>query len=259
MERQGREYLFQLEKLTVKWKEVLPSEMKLFVHVGHSSIEESRQLAVHAKFIGADAIASIAPGFFKPDDVESVINWCAPIASEAPEIPFYFYHMPSMNGVHLNIAGFIKEVKERIPNFAGVKFTYETMGEYFESVKSNPELNILWGRDEMLLGALAMGAKGAVGSIYNIVTPLFLKLMDQFENGNLEEAQNLQYHIIKLINILVKEGNFFSSLKGALALQGIPISLQTRVPLRTLSQKQFDCFSREILDWDSLYGYEFFK
>jgi len=245
------------EKLAVKWKESLPSEMMLIIHVGHTSLEESIQLTRHAVTSGADAVASIAPGFFKPDSIHDVINWCTPIAAAAPDLPFYFYHMPSMNGVHLNIANFIAEAKARIPNFAGVKYTFETMGDYFESVRDNPELNILWGRDEMLLGALAMGAEGAVGSIYNIVNPLFLKMIEHFNNSELEEAQKIQFQIIKLINIIVKGGNFFSSLKGALSLQGVPILPNTRVPLRTLTQKESERFREDIRDWESRYGNSF--
>lgn len=246
------------KELAVQWHDVLPKGMKLFVHTGQTSIEESKELAHHAQTVGADAVASIAPGFYKPNSIDDIINWCAPIASTAPELPFYFYYMPSMNGVHMNIRHLLEKIKTRIPNFAGVKFTFETMGEYFETVTCNPELNILWGRDEMLLGALAMGAKGAVGSIYNIVSPLFLNLIKCFEIGKLKESQNIQFKIIKLINIINKSDNFFSSLKGALALQGIPISLKTRVPLRTLTEEQSRVLIKNLQNWNKENSLNFF-
>ncbi|MBF9017628.1 MULTISPECIES: dihydrodipicolinate synthase family protein [unclassified Oceanispirochaeta] len=236
-------------QLAEQWRRVLPREMLLIVHVGHSSAEESRELALHAGRIGADAVASIAPGFYKPSNMDDLINWCDPIASAVPELPFYFYHMPSMNGVNMNIAKLIPKIKAHIPNFAGVKYTFETMGDYFESVQSNPELNILWGRDEMLLGALAMGAKGAVGSIYNIASPLFLKMIENYDNLEIDAAQVLQFQIIKLINIIVKNGNFFSSLKKVLALQGVPISYTTRAPLGTLTEDQSKELVDSLQDW----------
>lgn len=245
-------------ELAEQWKKVLVPEMMLFVHVGHLSAQESRTLAVHAEHIGADAIAAIAPGFYKPGNREDLINWCDSIASAAVNLPFYFYHMPSMNGVHLNIAKLLAEVKARIPSFAGVKYTFETMGDYFESVQSSPELNILWGRDEMLLGALAMGARGAVGSIYNIATPLFLKIIESFENGDIEKARNLQFQIIQLINIIVKNDNFFSYLKRVLAMQGVPISSITRSPLRTLTEEENLSLGNDLRDWKRQYNYELF-
>jgi N-acetylneuraminate lyase len=118
------------EQLAAEWRKVLPAGMKLFVHVGHNAQVESQRLARHAQSIGADAIATMAPGFFKPVGVDGVVNWCAPIAAAAPELPFYFYHMPSMNGVNLSIANFLPRAADRIPNLAGIKFTFEAMGDY---------------------------------------------------------------------------------------------------------------------------------
>ena len=37
--------------------------------------------------------------------------------------------------------------------------------------------DVLWGTDEMLLSALATGARGAVGSTYNYAAPLYLKII----------------------------------------------------------------------------------
>src|SRR6185369_4332833 len=47
------------------WRAALPPGLKLIVHVGHLSLAESCALAEHAQQIGADAIATIAPSFFK--------------------------------------------------------------------------------------------------------------------------------------------------------------------------------------------------
>lgn len=45
----------------------------------------------------------------------------------------------------------------RIPNLAGVKYTHETLAAYFEALRlDHGRYDMLWGRDEMLLGALAM-------------------------------------------------------------------------------------------------------
>jgi len=68
------------EQLAVEWRRVLPAGMKLFVHVGHNSLPDcQRRLARHAQAIGADAIAAIAPGFFKPAGVAGLVEWCVPI------------------------------------------------------------------------------------------------------------------------------------------------------------------------------------
>lgn len=52
------------------WRAATPPGLKLIVHVGHLSLTESCALARHAQEIGADAIATIAPCFFKPAGAE---------------------------------------------------------------------------------------------------------------------------------------------------------------------------------------------
>ena len=118
------------EQLAAEWRQQLPAGMRLFVHVGHNSLAECQRLARHAQSIRADAIAAIAPSFFKPGGVAGLVEWCAPIAAAAPNLPFYFYHMPSMSGVQVSVSEFLPRAAERIPNLAGVKFTHEALADY---------------------------------------------------------------------------------------------------------------------------------
>lgn len=220
------------EQLAAEWRRVLPSGMKLFVHIGHNSLGDAQRVGRHAQTIGADAVAAIAPSFFKPAGVEGVIDWCSSVAAAAPELPFYYYHMPAMSGVALNIAEFLQRVGDRVPNLAGIKFTFEAMGDYCAAVRlGNGRYDVLWGRDEMLLGALAMGARGAVGSTYNVAGPLYRGIIAAFDRGDLPAAQVQQARAIAMINALVATGHFFAALKALLRLQGVPITPRVRLPL----------------------------
>jgi N-acetylneuraminate lyase len=212
--------------------------MRLFVHVGHHSLADCQRLARYAQAIGADAIAAIAPGFFKPTGISGLVEWCVPVAAAAPELPFYFYHMPSMSGVNVSIAEFLPRAAERIPNLAGVKFTFEAMGDYMEARSvDGGRFDVLWGRDEMLLGALAMGAEGAVGSTYNVIAPMYLHLIEAFRRGDLHAARNVQVQAIAVINALVATGNFFAALKAMLCAQGVPITPAVRLPLAPVAEE----------------------
>jgi len=220
------------EQLAAEWRRVLPSGMKLFVHIGHNSLGEAQRLGRHAQTIGADAVAAIAPSFFKPVGMEGVINWCSSVAAAAPELPFYYYHMPSMSGVSLNIAEFLQRVGDRVPTLAGIKFTFEALGDYCAAARlENGRYDVLWGRDEMLLGALAMGARGAVGSTYNVAGPLYRRIIAAFDRGDRAAAQAQQARAIAMIQALVATDHFFAALKALLRLQGVPITPRVRLPL----------------------------
>jgi len=220
------------EELAESWQAAVPEGMRFFVHVGHNSVGEACRLAAHAERIGADAIGLMAPGFYRPVALASLVDFCAEVAAAAPSLPFYFYHMPSMNGVTLRVAAFLRAAASRIPNLAGVKFTFEAMDDFQECLAMDEgRFDVLWGRDEMLLGALATGARGAVGSTYNVAAPHYRQIVEAFEVGDLAEARELQLQAIAMINAMVATGHFFVALKSMLREQGVPISPRVRLPL----------------------------
>ncbi len=228
------------ERLAAEWRRVLPTGMKLFVHVGHNCLDDARRLTTHAQAIGADAVAALAPGFFKPAGLSGLVDWCAALAAAAPSLPFYFYHIPSMNGVNLSVARFFEQAGPRIPNLAGAKFTFEAMSDYLEALQlENGRYDLLWGRDEMLLGALATGARGAVGSTYNIAAPLYLKIIAAFERGDWATARATQAQAVAMINTMVATGNIFQAIKAMLRQQGVPIRPVVRLPLPAMPESNF--------------------
>ena len=72
----------------------------------------------------------MASPFPKVNRIEELVKYCEEIASGAPELPFYYYHIPAFNGAFLPMIELLKAVDERIPNFAGIKYTYESLYEY---------------------------------------------------------------------------------------------------------------------------------
>lgn len=182
-------------------------ELRLFVHVGHTSVTEAGELAAHAEAVGADAIAVIAPCFFKPALME-LVGFCAAVARQAPRTPFYFYHMPAMSGVNIAAWSFLRAAAPAIPTLAGIKFTFENVMDYQQCLReADGRFDVLFGRDEMLLSALAAGAQGAVGSTYNYAAPAYLRVIEAYGRGDKGEAARWQAHAQDLVQILIDSGN----------------------------------------------------
>lgn len=114
-------------KLAERWVEVAPSGFKVIVHVGSTCVKASHKLAAHAQKIGAWGIGAMASPFPKVNRIEELVKYCEEIASGAPELPFYYYHIPAFNGAFLPMVELLKAVDGRIPNFAGIKYTYESL------------------------------------------------------------------------------------------------------------------------------------
>ncbi len=117
--------------LAQRWSEVIRgTALKLVLHVGSNCLEDCRLFAAQAQAIGATAISAFAPSYFKPRDLDTLVDWCAGIASAAPEIPFYFYDIPALTGVSFSMLDFLAQGSTRIPTLAGLKFTNPDLMAY---------------------------------------------------------------------------------------------------------------------------------
>jgi N-acetylneuraminate lyase len=227
------------------WRDTLPAGLKLTVHVGHLSLVDSKALARHAAAIGADAIATIAPSFFRPDDANALIAWCAEVAAAAPGLPFYYYHMPAMTGVDIPVRDFLAGVKDRIPSLVGVKFTHEDLLDYADArAFAGGRYSILFGRDEILLSGLQLGAPGAVGSTYNYAAPLYHRIMRAFAAGDLEAARRDQARAQQFIDIMNRHGGLPAG-KTIMKFIGADCG-PVRLPLRPLSPEAEKSFRAEL-------------
>lgn len=228
------------------WMKEARGRFKVVVHVGSGCQADSISLAAHAQEIGAWAIASIAPSFFKPADAKDLADWLAPIAAAAPELPFYYYNMPSMTGVTFPVTGFLREAQKCIPNLAGVKFTHNNFMEMQECINFEGGCyEILNGFDEMLLCGLAVGAKGGVGSTYNYIPKVYDAVLENFRKGDLEAARTAQKHSVEVVEVIIRHGGGVRGGKGIMKLIGIDCG-ECRPPFKPFTPEEYDTLSEEI-------------
>jgi N-acetylneuraminate lyase len=227
------------------WLAAAPSSLKVIVHVGHSSLDETKVLAEHAQKIGAAAFACIGPTFFRAGSVEQLVEYNVLVAAAAPDLPFYYYHFPALAGADLPMADFLKLADQRIPNLAGIKFTHENLMDYSRCVNLNRgKYNILFGRDEILLAALALGATGAVGSTYNFIAGFYNRVIEAFKAGDLETARRFQAQAVEVIAVMSRRGGLPAA-KAIMKLIGLDCG-PVRPPLQTLSPSAFESLKQEL-------------
>jgi N-acetylneuraminate lyase len=238
--------IVERQSVVEAWIAAAPAELRVVVHVGHTSVEESRGLARHAVQAGASAIAAYAPSYYKPATVAELVECCASIASAAPDLPFYYYHIPSMTGVNLSCLAFLSVARDRISNLAGIKFTHENLMEYLACLRfEGGRYDILFGRDECLVAALALGAKGAIGSTYNYIAPIFRELIAAFGAGDLELATERQTQANRIIDVMSRHGGQ-SAGKAIMGMTGIDCG-PCRLPLPSLSETARERLREDLL------------
>jgi N-acetylneuraminate lyase len=224
------------QQVAEKWVEVAGDKLPVIVHVGHTSVEESRALADHAQSIGAAGVAAIGPFFFRPKTVTDLVDFCAVIAAGCPKVRFYYYHIPVLTGVNLSMPAFLRQATERIPNFAGIKYTdADLMDLALCRDAATPDQEIFFGWDEVMLSGLTFGCAGFVGSTYSYIAPLYRGLIDAFHRGDLEEARRAQ-RISQEIVLILKEYGGLPGGKAMMSLAGVDHG-PPRLPLRGVSEE----------------------
>jgi len=132
---------------------------------------------------------------------------------------------------------FLMMAADKIPNLSGMKFNSSDMYEFQRCLRvNNGQFDIPFGVDEFLPAGLACGAIGAVGSTYNYAAPLYLRLIDSFNQGNHQDVAACMDKVIAIIRVLVQYGGVAAG-KLAIQLHGIDVG-DPRRPLRPMTAEQ---------------------
>jgi N-acetylneuraminate lyase len=213
--------------------------------VGGTCLKDCIEQATFSAQHETDAIAVVAPYYFKPATVTDLADFIASIAREVPEMPVYFYHIPALTGVDFPMKDLLTEMDEKVPNFAGIKYTHEDFMDFLHCLNHrNGYYDLLWGRDETLLAALSLGAQGGVGSTYNYAAPLYHDLIRDFNNGQFQDAAFKQQKAIDMIKLLGKYGGIGTG-KAFMRYIGLDCG-QFRLPVSSMPEETYRHFTMDV-------------
>ena len=238
----GEGYMLTEEErmqLAERWMEVAPKDFKVIMHVGSCCVKASRMLAAHAQKIGAWGIGAMAPPFPKIGRIEELVEYCEEIASGAPGLPFYYYHIPAFNGAFLPMVELLKAVDGRIPNFAGIKYTFESIYEYNQCrLYKDGKFDMLHGQDETILPSLAMGgAQGGIGGTTNYNGRCLTGIIEAWKAGDIDKARKLQNFAQEVINVICHyRGNIVGG-KRIMKLMGLDLG-KNRTPFQNMTDEE---------------------
>ena len=227
------------------WAAAAPQAgLRVIAHVGSNCLTDSETLARRAEKLGFAAISALAPSYYKPGSLTALVDCCAMIAAAAPSTPFYYYDIPALTGVSFPMERFLAEAPARIPTLCGIKFTNPDLVSYRRSLDAAGSLDLPWGVDEMLLSALAAGARGGVGSTYNWAPKLYHELIAAFQSGDLAEARRLQSVAIAMIDAMAATG-FLGTAKALMQRLSVPVG-PARLPLGNPTEKHVDALMAKL-------------
>ena len=169
---------------------------------GSNSTEEAISLTRFAKKAGAEASLQVIPYYNKPTQ-EGLYRHYAAIA-KAVEIPIILYNIPGRSGVSMTPETVARLAK--IPTIVGIKEATGSMDQA-SHILSLCDIMVLSGDDSLTLPLLALGAKGVISVIANILPQAVSEMVDAYFAGRHEKARALHYKLFPLGRAMFVETN----------------------------------------------------
>jgi dihydrodipicolinate synthase/N-acetylneuraminate lyase len=206
--------------------EVAAGRLQVAVHCGAQTTADTVALAEHAADLSVDAVAVIAPPYFRLDD-RALIEHFAAAASACAPTPFYVYEFARTSGyaVPPEVVG---ELRERVPNLAGLKVS-DTPWERFEPYLIEG-LDVFVGPEALITRGIGAGAVGAVSALATAFPELVAACVRESSEERAAGLADLRATIERFPR--------HAALKRVLGRRGVPISEDVRAPLRQLSREE---------------------
>ncbi|MCD6322758.1 MAG: 4-hydroxy-tetrahydrodipicolinate synthase [Clostridiales bacterium] len=213
----------------------------VIANTGSNDTAHAIELSKMAQDAGADALLSVAP-YYNKTSQKGLVAHFSEIAKNV-ELPIILYNVPTRTVVNIDAATTI-ELSE-IPNIVAVKEC--NLSQAADIVYgTDDDFSVYSGNDEMVLEFMALGAKGLISVMSNIVPSESQLITEAFLNGDSETAMNEYYKIFPLIKALGQDVNPIP-VKKALELMGLCTG-DVRLPLIKMEEHQTKILRTEMTD-----------
>lgn len=196
------------------------SQTRVIAHVGACSTDDAVALAKAAADVGADAVSSIPPVFYRVS-FAGLCEYYRTVA-EATDLPLLIYHIPALSGVGLSLGEMGRLLD--LENVVGIKFSDYNHFFLRQIREHHPESIVFSGNDEVFLPALVMGAHGSIGLTLNFMPQMYVGIYRAYRQGDLAEAQRLQFLANRTIEIVIERGSL-GACKAMMKMLGIDCGL----------------------------------
>ena len=184
--------------------------------VGTNNTEHVLDFAESACGDGADGLLVVTPYYNKATQNGLYAHFS--LIADKAERPVIMYNVPSRTGCNLQPA-----TVERLAdheNIVGLKEASGNMGQVVDIIaRCGDKLDIYSGEDALTVAMLAMGAKGCISVLSDVVPKMAVQMCDKFFAGDVAGAAELQCKMLPLIDALFSEVNPIPA-KAALSKMG---------------------------------------
>ncbi len=211
---------------------------------GGNSTREAIELTEHAKNAGADATLQVTPYYNKPTQ-EGLYQHFKAIAEAVP-LPQVLYNVPGRTSINM-LPETVARLAE-LPEIVAVKEASGNLGQMAEIVRlAGDKITLLSGDDNLTLPVLAIGGRGVISVVANIVPKDNAEMVKAWENGDVKKATEMYYRLLPLCKAMFYETNPIP-VKTSLALMG-KISGEMRLPLCEMAPANLEKLKKALSDY----------
>lgn len=213
-------------------KEKIAERVPLMVGSGSNDTAKAQRLTKIATEMGADACLVVTPYYNKATQKGLIESYKAIAGST--HLPIIVYNVPTRTSVNISLQSY-KELT-KIENVVAVKEASTDIVSCAELIfECGDSLDVYTGNDDQLIPCLALGGKGTISVVSNIIPREIHDICKMYFEGNTVEAKNLFKKYFSLMRAMFSEVNPIP-VKTALAAKGL-CHEEFRLPLCTISEE----------------------
>jgi 4-hydroxy-tetrahydrodipicolinate synthase len=212
--------------------ETVAGRIKVMPGTGSNSTAEALRLTRFAESVGADAALQVAPYYNKPTQQGFYEHYKC--LAEDTGLPQCIYNIPGRTGKNIE-----PETIARLAELENIALVKEATGslDQASSILTTTDLTVLSGDDSLTLPLMAVGARGVISVVGNIVPEDMLALIRAFESGNLDEAQRWHRKLFPLCRDMLGLATNPIPVKAAMRQLGRDTG-ELRLPMTPLTEAE---------------------
>jgi 4-hydroxy-tetrahydrodipicolinate synthase len=221
------------------------NKVPVIAGAGTNSTEKTIKLVHRATDFGAQGALVVTPYYNKPTQEGLYQHYRA--VSKASSIPIIIYNVPGRTGSNI-LPKTISRLNQDCENIVGLKAASGNLDQVSEVQRlCGDEFDILSGDDSLTFPMMAIGAKGVISVVANILPGQVALMCAAFSNGDLKQARKIHLDIFPVIKALFIETNPIP-VKKAMELLGMP-SGKPRLPLVEMDKANIPTLKKALIDY----------
>jgi len=220
------------ERVIAAVVEAAAGRVKVMAGTGSNSTDEALRLSRSAAASGADAALVVAPYYNKPTQEGLYLHYKA--LAEAVDVPICVYNIPGRTGRNIE-----PETIIRLAELPGITMVKEATGSMDQAsqILANTDLTVLSGDDSLTLPLLAIGGRGVISVVGNLIPRDMIAMIRAFEEGRVDEARQWHHKLFPLCRNMLGLATNPIPIKAAMKLVGRDTG-ELRMPMTPLSDAQ---------------------